>query len=620
MSIISDPYSMGPDFSDDLRMIYPNGGEMILDDYIDIKWQETGFSNNDPYLIDPYDTPDDSEYEDYWYEILFTPDFIYNQNYNQNWIQIANIPSFGSYADFGVRIYRWNIPEIYHSSNCRVGVRKRYRNGARSFINYSDNNFNIVRSKVYPPSVLSPVSNYTYGSHVPISITYTYENSYMQRNLCDVYIKSEESGMPWKLIYKNLSIYNNTVYFDTRNLKTAKDYEFKFIVHDDINNMSNFVVVPNVSIHPDSSVYIDFNPPMGSIDIQSNSIYSNERNITVDLDAYDEGTDVKTVKIFSDEDPYFFIEEAFSSTKGFILPKISGTQTIKAQFFDYAGNVVQDTDSDTYHLVKYDKGISLYPTAMAYPESSEYIVIPSNEVNVSTIITDDSGLSIPTDPDSINLTVKDAVSGEIIVNGVDKSTLTNASIGEYSYTITVKTGVTYAALWKYVLESGDDQRSSTETYGPYAISGDQLINNLYVAYGGDSPVLYKDNFFVANLNDICTFIMFYKDIVYVGLRKIDGSGYLQKLILNQLSTVYSFSGSDSYVVYAIEHEDGAYIALANGQLYLYKNGVMTLLKTFSNKITCMESIQGMLYVSVYLSTNIYIYTGNDWIVTGALNE
>lgn len=602
--------SINTNNNSELKLIYPNGQETIRDNYINIQWQETGFDSNDPYLIDPYDPPALTELEGYWYELLFTPDFINDRDEDQAWIQIASVPAFGKVQDFGLRSYIWNIPGLYHSLNCRIGVRARYRDGTRTGIDYSNANFSIVRSKVYPPSIVSPISNYNYTSSVPISITYNYEGNYMQRNLCDVYIRSEKAEMSWTLIYKNLSIYNNNVYYDTKNLLPSNDYEFKFVIHDDIDSMSNFVLIDNVSIRPVNQIYIDSKAPIGKIDVESNSIYSNSRNITLTLDSYDEGTSVKGVKIFSDADPYYYIEEPISNTKTFVLPDVSGEQKIEAQFFDYAGNTLDDS-INSYGLVKSDKGSTLSPTAFYYDKQENFTIISDNEITFSVKIIDNSGFSVPTDPYSISLTIKEATSGTVVASDVTTE-LSKDSTGNYSYNLKIDFGVTYIAIWTYKINDSDTAKEIYQSYGPYASTQDTDIDDIYVAYGGSTPKLYKDNIFVVDLDDVCTYIYNYKDTIYLGLRKQDSSGYLQRLSVGTVSTVYTFTGSDSYINAADENDDISYIGLANGKLYIYDGSTISLLRTFDNKITNIISIQGNVYVSIYLSTNIYMYDGSNW--------
>jgi len=125
-------------------------------------------------------------------------------------------------------------------------------------------------------------------------------------------------------------------------------YSIKVVLQDDYGNSSIPVIIDDILVYPLDYLIIDTTPPKGRISIRNNQEYTKDRGIVLELSAFDEATEVKSVLI--QERPEggeakSFTEEQMSNIKTWqILAEEDGLQFVEAQFKDYANNEMSEND------------------------------------------------------------------------------------------------------------------------------------------------------------------------------------------------------------------------------------------------------------------------------------
>jgi len=309
---------MGP------SLIYPMGNETILTKEIDIIWEEPSTLDN---LV--------------WIEILYTDNF--ERKELPDWKQIALIPS-------SVLTYKWTIPTEIKGNKCRIGVRAVNYKGERSIISFSANDFSI-KDKILPiPAVIEPIANSSYFSYVPIILDKKGIIGHCsQRAFYNVYYSSDSQKIDWTLLKASVPIDSGPIYWDVKNLNTASDYEIRIELAD-ADNVSEPVFIKNITINGLNYFLIDTVPPNGRIRIINNQDYTKDKDIVVQLTAFDETTGVEYFQIeqldlTGSSSSSIQLFEKMTSIATWHIKGDDGQKLIQAKFKDYAGNVLNGIDN-----------------------------------------------------------------------------------------------------------------------------------------------------------------------------------------------------------------------------------------------------------------------------------
>ncbi len=315
------------------NVYYPNGGEILSSDNLTIEWTEA---------------LNISEFTGVRYEIFITDSYSYDEEFS--FLKIAEVPQ-------GVNSYTYNIDKSLRGKSCRIGIRSVGLNGMKSLISWSAFNFDIIHVSIPAPSMIKPLDNTSYFSFVPFEFDNTeiiregFLQSYYQ-----IYARAESLGIEWFLLKTEIvidsDINHQILKIDTDAFIAADDYEFKVeLVSNDAISIPVFI--NNVKINNLNYFLIDTIPPVGSIKILNNEEYTNQRELMLSLEAYDELSGVKDYKILqtnlfpsgldTDEDEVIEgVYQDFSSVAGWLIPDTSsdGAKLMQVSFRDNAGNEV----------------------------------------------------------------------------------------------------------------------------------------------------------------------------------------------------------------------------------------------------------------------------------------
>ena len=136
----------------------------------------------------------------------------------------------------------------------------------------------------------------------------------------------------------------------------------------------------NISFTSEDTITLDTNPPAGKIEINNDSTYTKERNVTLSLTYSDSLSGVDKVR-YKNEGGSWTAWEAPTLTKTWTLSSGEGTKTVYYEIRDKAGNTSIYSDSIVFHTPTSQRiyGTSRIETAIEISKkafsSSDYVVI-----------------------------------------------------------------------------------------------------------------------------------------------------------------------------------------------------------------------------------------------------
>lgn len=137
--------------------------------------------------------------------------------------------------------------------------------------------------------------------------------------------------------------------------------------------------------------------------------------------------------------------------------------------------------------------------------------------------------------------------------------------------------------------------------------------DIWSTLGGSSPELIKNQSVFLSLDDRVNTMSFFEDTIYLGAKTSSDTGKLQRLIGNTLTTIYSFSENDSYIVSLVGLSSKLYVGLRNGDLYSFDGSSMRYITTFNSEINAMYSDGSLLFIAIEKEDQLQIYDGNTFM-------
>jgi len=127
-------------------------------------------------------------------------------------------------------------------------------------------------------------------------------------------------------------------------------------------------------------------------------------------------------------------------------------------------------------------------------------------------------------------------------------------------------------------------------------NGDEVT--VYSAFGGSSPKLFKNKSQYLSLDGEVLAMAVFNSLLYLGIKKEDNTGILQKIEDDEIDDLQSFTAVDSAVTALSVFGGKLYIGLQNGNLYNYSGSSVTFVKAFSGAIESLYSDGRVLLISV----------------------
>lgn len=262
-------------------LLFPQGSEVVSSKIIEIKWKEAvvAVGVNEQTLF---------------YEVLFQYDYS-NFSDNDEWVSLARVSS-------DTFTYRWVIPEFLFGSKIVIAIRSISLNG--NYSDYSRSGVFLISQKSLPkPSISNPVANERYGSNIQINISNNFnidDAKKLNRYRLNLYYSSDASGISLAPIYEKISGATSKINWDVSKLVPAEDYTLYAYYTDDYGNKGPQVFVGPFSIENQGYFLIDTDGPEVAVKINSDNGYARERNVSLEIYASDDVSDIHSYYIRQD--------------------------------------------------------------------------------------------------------------------------------------------------------------------------------------------------------------------------------------------------------------------------------------------------------------------------------
>jgi len=346
-------------FPNSPTIIYPNGGESLINGEIAIRWL----------LAEPLDP----QSRIVSYEIYYTEQ--YDSSKEPDWKQIATVPETAFQ-------YVWRFGNSIRSEKCRIAVVARNSRGQKSKWSISADNFLINRRKLESPNIIAPNSGERFDKYINI-IT---DNSaiigtYSERSFYQFYFSSSSANIPLTSIAQNIAIGSvSSILWKTINLPPATDYVIHSYLSDDDGNVSASVFIRDIEISHEGFFIIDTKPPEASIVINSNATFTQSRDVTVSIVSYDDATSVHSMQLKEGENSS--VSEKVADIVSFRLSEGDEIKSVELLLQDYGANRNNQETKRLFETIIEVEGNSIVDIALDKENSTSWAITsqPSNHL------------------------------------------------------------------------------------------------------------------------------------------------------------------------------------------------------------------------------------------------
>jgi len=582
-------------------LTYPVGGENLVHETIQITWDE------------PSGVLSDDSGQIYWYEISFSIDT--ESEEDRRWYKVADIPS-------GNSSYYWKIPLSIRSERCRIGINTVRQDGLRSDIIMSSRYFSIQNKTLPSPAVFSPLGGEKFFTYIPVVFDQKgLAGQFPRRSHYRVSYSSKSQDIDWICIGDNIPITTSTTYLDVSDFVSSSDYSLKFELIDG-ENSSAPVFVDNITVNNLNFFKIDTVPPKGIISVKGNAEYIKNRDVILELSAYDKTSGTESFRIIQKEIDNSELPDTssplypMSSFSSWNIVNPDGVKLIQASFVDYAGNVLEPTESDFFFRTYKNVDNREVTALLVSQNGASYDVwmgiggiAPELYLNGTSVVgTEISGTLnyLPTNVDgsSLNYEQRYDIDGlgnidvffeaytaqdRLVIEGggnvlkdtglISGSVEFNLSVAGLTEIIVKVTSQSAGTGWVYAIDSKNEYPLDSGFYDTSASK--------------DSPA-----------GQILSMSM-YKDVLYLGVLTNEAKGLLQRYAGGHIESVYEIPSLDSSILSMVVFDGILYLACSNGEIYAFNGTTIVLEKTFESGLHRIGTDRNLLYIFLNNSHDIY---------------
>ena len=485
-----------------------------------------------------------------------------------------------------------------------------------------------VQNKILPsPAVISPVDGDIFFSYISIVFDQGgLAGQFPKRAHYRVSYSADSQETDWTCIGDDIPVTTSESYLDVSGLPSSNDYSLKFELIDGENSSTPFFV-KDITINNLNFFKIDTVPPAGVIKVRNNTEYIKDRDVILELTAYDKTSGTESFRIIQKE-----VDRSDDDTVGPLVPMSNisswrivnddGVKLVQASFADYAGNELEPTSSDFFFRTYKSVDNREISSLLVSPNGASYDVwmavggaSPELYLNGSSIVGAEAvgaekylpdyisgtsdGYEITYNVDSLSSVdivfeateeqsrlVVESDSGTLADTGMISSStaisLATSGVEEISLTVTTRAA---SSTWEYSIESSDSYSSDSDFYS--------------TAASQDKPV-----------GEILSMAI-YNDVLYLGEETKEAKGLLQRYTGGHIESVYeinstdSLSPLDSAMNSMVVFEGKLYVACENGELYSFNGTSMTLETTFEAALNEIGTDNNLLYIFLSNSSDIY---------------
>jgi hypothetical protein len=124
---------------------------------------------------------------------------------------------------------------------------------------------------------------------------------------------------------------------------------------------------------------------------------------------------------------------------------------------------------------------------------------------------------------------------------------------------------------------------------------------------------------MTNFSSTATSLIFFDNILHIGIKDADDKGLLQKFQDEKLTDLQQFTDLDSVINGMAVFGNDLYLGLRNGELHKFDKTTFTLVKTFDKQIKGLFANVVSLYIFEENTDKINIYDGTNFTTASLLN-
>lgn len=494
-----------------------------------------------------------SDPENVTYELEYTDNY---DGYKTNWFSIKK--RIKSTVDSFV----WSVGKMIKSDSVRVRIRAvDLFNNINSGWSISSE-FSVNVFKIVPPAVVSPIPNKIYSNFINIILDDTItKNTFNQKVRYSYEYSSFKRNIDWTVIKSNIPFGENYYRWDISALQPSDDYVLRVTIKNtstscfesqitDSDQISK-IYISKINIQSGGIFIIDTVPPVGLVEIEStNNKITNELNQILNLYSYDETTDIQKIQIRECEADSIL-------SLGDLDDPYNPTETCP--------------DVSSINLETFGHSIPFSPKVF-WSLSDK-----SGLKKIETLLTDYGGNSSIQSKIKVFLNIFDSEDSindfEIIVEQRDKIIVNdNASI-------TIEPRI-FEVLY-LVTENGD--LWSLEPFAKKLYSVNDSIKKI---------TEFNNSIYFCTYNSVSDYCKFYRNDYYSG------------------TVLYTFDSDLSVPSGLSNYAKNLYIGFVNGQLWKFNGTSFSLVYTFEESISSLDSDSEYLYIGFKNSKTIYLYNNS----------
>jgi len=146
------------------------------------------------------------------------------------------------------------------------------------------------------------------------------------------------------------------------------------------------------------------------------------------------------------------------------------------------------------------------------------------------------------------------------------------------------------------------------------IEGAEDYENLWIAFGGKNPSLYKNLSYKVDLpNNVISMEILYGDDLYLSLKHNKKKGVLKRYNEDGLNDVLEIDEKDSQINSMTVFDNKIFMGLQNGNIVSFDGSYNIEYNNmlWSKSVAYIKSFKNLLFVFFNNDTNVYIFSGKD---------
>ena len=145
-------------------------------------------------------------------------------------------------------------------------------------------------------------------------------------------------------------------------------------------------------------------------------------------------------------------------------------------------------------------------------------------------------------------------------------------------------------------------------------------NDIWSTFGDQTSDLFYRKSLVMQLDKGTSSMSFFNDVLYICVKDSENLGSLLRYTNREVTTISSFTSTDSVINSMVEFDDKLFLGLQNGRIYTFNGSTSTLINEdniLTQNITNLSTNNGVVFVFLENSLDYWIIrkSDSDYIMT-----